>query len=295
MHGTRTTSTTSKLATEHKMIHFNLGLGNMCKAICGVGAGACNGAINVHWSKGSDISDINAKFGAQHTVTSSLGLIFAALFAKSVNNVSLSVLWFMYTSLTALHIYANMKCLRLVVFDYFNTERITRAAESFLDRVRGGEEPDTIYVEEPITVSSEEHLLLFGNLLKRRIPFKFGVSFDKFVGLSRMCSEEDIECTSGDLCHRKYSVALGPDNISILVVVSDDSRPVDKTKGYFHALILRKLVENDNSLCNGKALRDPVQEVVDRLWPHFERNACKVNWDLSQTELAGKGYEISIQ
>ena len=113
-----------------------------------------------------------------------------------------------------------------------------------------------------------------------------------------MCSEEDIiECTSGDLCHRKYSVALGPDNISILVVVSDDSRPVDKTKGYFHALILRKLalVENDNSLCNGKVLRDEVQEVVDRLWPHFERNACKVKWDLSQTELAGKGYEISIQ
>jgi len=39
--------------------------GNMCKAICGVAAGACNGAINLHWARGSDISDINAKFGAQ--------------------------------------------------------------------------------------------------------------------------------------------------------------------------------------------------------------------------------------
>lgn len=37
----------------------------MCKAICGVAAGACGGAINLHWAKGSDISDINAKFGAQ--------------------------------------------------------------------------------------------------------------------------------------------------------------------------------------------------------------------------------------
>ena len=121
-------------------------------------------------SKGSStpiLSDINTKFGAQHTVTSSLGLIFAALFAKSVNNVSFSALWFMYMSLTALHIYANMKCLRLVVFDYFKTERITRVAESFLYRVRGGEEPDTIYVEESIAVSSEEHLLLFGNLLEK--------------------------------------------------------------------------------------------------------------------------------
>ena len=41
------------------------GAGNMCKAMCGVAAGACNGSINIHWSKGSDISDINAKFGAQ--------------------------------------------------------------------------------------------------------------------------------------------------------------------------------------------------------------------------------------
>jgi len=39
--------------------------GNMCKAMCGVAAGACNGAINIHWARGSDISDINAKFGAQ--------------------------------------------------------------------------------------------------------------------------------------------------------------------------------------------------------------------------------------
>ena len=37
----------------------------MCKAMCGVAAGACGGVINLHWAKGSDISDINAKFGAQ--------------------------------------------------------------------------------------------------------------------------------------------------------------------------------------------------------------------------------------
>lgn len=44
---------------------FGLGLGNTCKAMCGVAAGACGGVINLHWAKGSDISDINAKFGAQ--------------------------------------------------------------------------------------------------------------------------------------------------------------------------------------------------------------------------------------
>ena len=30
-------------------------LGNMCKAICGVAAGACGGSINLHWAQGSDV------------------------------------------------------------------------------------------------------------------------------------------------------------------------------------------------------------------------------------------------
>ena len=42
-----------------------IGAGNVCKAMCGVAAGACNSAINLYWAEGSDISDINAKFGAQ--------------------------------------------------------------------------------------------------------------------------------------------------------------------------------------------------------------------------------------
>lgn len=34
--------------------------------MCGVAAGACGGAIELYWAdKGSDISDINAKFRAQ--------------------------------------------------------------------------------------------------------------------------------------------------------------------------------------------------------------------------------------
>ena len=32
-------------------------LGNMCKAICGVAAGACGGSINLHWAQGSDVRE----------------------------------------------------------------------------------------------------------------------------------------------------------------------------------------------------------------------------------------------
>ncbi len=261
----------------------------MCKAICGVGAGACNGAINVHWSRGSDISDINAKFGAQHTVTGSLGLIFAAFFAKSVNNLPLNILWFLYSLLTALHVFANMMCLKLVAFDYFNTERLTMVVESFLERIRRGEDSGKIFVEEPIMVSSQE-ALLFG--ISRRIPIHMGVSFNSLVRSSDM-DEEEIKDAIGDISNKKYTVTLGT-NRSIYVAMNEDSDNTDKTKAYFHGLILRKLIESDDSIRNGKVLKDAVEEVVNKLWPHFHASAINGHWDLSKTELTTKGYGISI-
>jgi hypothetical protein len=71
----------------------NTGAGNMCKAICGVAAGAVGGVFNLHWARGSDIADIQAKFGAQHTVTGSLGLLFAYLFVQSVAHIDPTRVW----------------------------------------------------------------------------------------------------------------------------------------------------------------------------------------------------------
>ena len=84
-------------------------LGNMFKAICGVAAGACGGSIHLYWAKGSDISDINAKFGAQHTVTGVVGLVFAGVFAKSASRVGPGRLAMSYIVLTCLHLYGNVK------------------------------------------------------------------------------------------------------------------------------------------------------------------------------------------
>ena len=260
----------------------------MCKAMCGVAAGACNGSINVHWSRGSDISDINAKFGAQHTVTGSLGLLFAAAFAKSVSNVSSHILWMLYTTMTVVHIFANMMCMKLVAFDYFNAERMTDVVESFLDRVRDGEDPSKILVEAPIGVSFQEALFFRSS---RRMPIKMGVSFDYLATQSKM-NDSVITQAARDISNVKYAVLLG--HKSILIAVSDGSTPSDKAKGYFHALILRKLVEYDNSIQNGVALKNASVEVVNRLWPHFKSSARKAQWNLDKTELNTQGYEVDV-
>lgn len=133
-------------------------LGNMCKAICGVAAGACGGAINLHWAKGSDISDINAKFGAQHTVTGGLGLLFAAVFATSISSAPTSVVWALYASLTAIHIYANAQCMKLVAFDSLNTPRMLLLASQYFSQREATACANTSTMMDPQTMSKIEPL-----------------------------------------------------------------------------------------------------------------------------------------
>lgn len=261
----------------------------MCKAICGVAAGACNGAINVHWAKGSDISDVNAKFGAQQTVAGSLGLIFAALFAKTVSAISPHTLWILYLFLTGVHIYANMKCMKLIAFDYLNVDRMVILSENFLERIRRGEEPEKIVVDSPTTVSSQESLV-FGS--KRSPPIRMGISFDSFARLVR-ANDNMVAQIVNDMEETGYAIGLV--NRQILIVIRDMASPVDRTKAYFHALVLNRIMETDGSISYyDVAVKKAVEEIVHRLWPHFAKSAEIAKWDLNKSVFATEGYEVAI-
>ncbi|KAI2503618.1 Vitamin B6 photo-protection and homoeostasis [Fragilaria crotonensis] len=122
--------------------------GNMCKAICGVAAGAVGGVFNLHWAQGSDIADIQAKFGAQHTVTGSLGLLCAYQFVQTVAQVDPTHLWALYGALTILHLYANMRCMKIIAFDYLNTPRMRMVIQQFLEQWNNGQ-AETLTILNP--------------------------------------------------------------------------------------------------------------------------------------------------
>jgi len=179
----------------------------MCKAVCGVAAGACGSAINVHWAKGSDISDINAKSGAQHTVTGALGLICAAMFARSVSDAPGPVLWSLYAALTALHIFANVMCMKLVALDRVNGPRMALLVNNFLDgwehsgdedsskRSENSDEPKnettTLMLDAPDTIARKEPLFfLLQRLPQPPMKMRMGVSFNDFAALSERSQSE---------------------------------------------------------------------------------------------------------
>lgn len=254
----------------------------MCKAVCGVAAGAVGGVFNLHWAKGSDVADIQAKFGAQHTVTGSVGLIFAALFAKSVSGVIGPRLWTLYFTLTALHIYANMQCMKLIVFESLNTPRLNILAYLFLKEWENGQ-VEGVALMEPVSMARHEPLFFF---LSETAPspctIQFGASFDRHLA----SQSSDPTELSRRLHEDMYVVSIRGRRVS--VSVAKDATPRDKAKAYLHAVLL------------GRASKDSNPELVARVqlqsaWPTFERSCQQTGWDLDKTELQSMGYELSLE
>lgn len=270
-----------------------ISVGNMCKAMCGVAAGACSGPINLHWAKGSDISDISAKFGAQNTVTGSLGIVFAAVFARSVSILPMTPLWILYGVLTFLHIVANRRCMRLIAFDSFSTVRMDIVIAQFLKEY----EPSTskpIELPTPNDVASQEPLL-FTTITPNRPthPIVMGVSFNEFVDHT---TEHTREAPGLLVGMENYWIAVGKGtrNPQILVALPENISPADTAKAYFHARLLDDIMVTNPSI-SIKDAESVASTRIENAWKEFQQQASRTGWDVRQTELKNKGYELAVQ
>lgn len=294
-------------------------LANMCKAMCGVAAGACGGSIAVFWtSRGTDISDINAKFGAQHTVTAGLGLLFAALFAQSVATTRSWVVWILYFALTALHLLANRRCMRIIAFTNMNQIRLNMILSEFLDKWSRAEATSSISTPEEI--ASREPLLFGydGNKQSKRVPVYFGVSFNEFVERSCGCDaqannkEEFVtDILSSISTEQQYAISIGRIKRStpcIVVSLLDKCTRLEKIKAYFHSSLLCRTIEQvelqRNVSCTGRVLltdadllvaNQVASEDLSNAWSTFIYECGVAGWNLNQSELQGNGYEITIR
>lgn len=277
----------------------------MCKAICGVAAGAVGGVFNLHWAQGSDIADIQAKFGAQHTVTGSLGLLCAYQFVQTVAQVKPSHLWGLYASLTVLHLYANMRCMKIIAFDYLNTPRMRMVIQQFLDQWNNGQ-AENLSLMQPKVLARKEPLL-FGITSPRKPTSSrilFGESFEKHRQLSdgnTRATHQLLTLLPESIRDQKYLISASssssPSSLSsrrrrkkrlVVVSLAVDATPRHKARAYLHAVLL------------GRALQDSQPELVatvqlESAWPSFERACQQGGWDLDKTQLHTRGYELSLE
>jgi len=288
--------------------------------MCGVAAGACGGAINLYWAKGSHISDINAKFCAQNTMTGSVGLILAATFVRSISSAPSYMLWSLYSLLTFLHIFANVQLMKLVAFDYLNLSRMNILASKFLNqynfekrkRKQLSSSSNDVVLDSPASVSNVEPLFFLFRKRSHPFPIHFGLSFNDFVHHFGRPLPPASNLQSA-LKSEGYVVAIGTkrvDHLCILILLSNHSTKIQKAKAYFHAFILERALEKRGIKSNGQILsllspsdiqeRAQMAEIdtvecIDDAWEVFCKSANESGWNLHETELRGKGYEVDFE
>lgn len=283
-----------------------ISLGNMCKAICGVAAGACGGTINLHWAScGTDISDIQAKFGAQHAVTASLGLIVAALSAKSLAQVPTGQLWSWYFGLTALHIWANRKCMRLMSFTGLNTVRLRMILNTYLEQHSGETNTDSTLTSPNSTLLSPEQAAQKEPLMflppRHPLPIEYGVSFHHVA--KKLDHEETALRSILENEKQSYWIFTSMRNhkpVSIMVALKKGITPLDQAKSYFHATLLARELsrlhkQGSNGMDDVQKVQQQISNGIESQWERFANECRNAGWDLTKTELQTQGYHVEIQ
>jgi hypothetical protein len=126
-------------------------LSSVCKSLCGISAGAANGAIVEHMAQTNNLAEVLAKGGAQHTAVSLFGLGFGMWFAR-VANQSPRRVWAAYIVLTILHLIANYAAMRVLAFTSINRHRLDVLLSSF-GAGEGVPLPATVAGKETIIVN----------------------------------------------------------------------------------------------------------------------------------------------
>jgi hypothetical protein len=231
--------------------------------------------------------------------------------------------------------------MRLLHLTYLNVERLRIVADDFLAKIPppahyygssesaasasssstsplsvfAGLAPSapSLFLPTPREVAEREPLwfLPLRPPSKRSIRIEFGVPFERFAGATRW-SEDDVQAALGS--DGSYLVGLStsprrrsPRSRSIVVAIASGATPLQQTKAYFHALLLRRRVNEAYPAASGldwsdrgrlRLVEGAVQREMDDssiTWKLFCRECARSGWDLKRSELQSRGYEVSVQ
>ena len=300
---------------------------NVCKALCGVAAGAVGGPVQLHWASrlglgDEGLSEVAAKGGAQRTVVGATGLVLSGLFARWMGGRGANrPLWVgMYVMLTALvssslcvcagssaltriietiqHLAANYRSMRIVRLDWLNRDRMDLVLDDFLRRDGGG--GVTLGLMDPAGAARAESLVFRPRVRQHRCGIRLGVSFNDLAGSSNESSSElQSRLIGGVGDGYVLSASNNGRRMSILVCCLRSLSRRDLARTCLHAKLLeRALSELELSGCRIDSSPQLAQARADsdvaRLWPKFEKTAQAVGWNLDRTEIHSEGYEVSI-
>ncbi|EQC27487.1 hypothetical protein SDRG_14690 [Saprolegnia diclina VS20] len=189
---------------------------SVCKAMCGVAAGATRSSLTAHFAKTDNMADIAAKEGSQETFVTLLGLLTGMYFANVVNQSRASV-WVAFLLLTAIHVVANYKAVTSLCIPTLNQARATLAIRSFRGSQTQRLSIARVNAMEPILPRRDGPRILLGG----RLP-------------------PSLDLPSLLALHKDDHYVLTVDAASSTVVASlfVSATPMDELKAYFNAVVV---------------------------------------------------------
>lgn len=103
----------------------------ICKAACGVSAGATKACITNYFCLTNNVADVATKENTQETAVTLLGLVLGMLFSSIFSNNG-SFAWISFTVLTVLHVYCNYRAVSCLKLNTLNRSRCWFLARQFL-------------------------------------------------------------------------------------------------------------------------------------------------------------------
>jgi hypothetical protein len=116
-------------------------VGSICRAMCGIAAGATRAALTHHFALRRNHGDIAVKEGTQETAVNLIGMLSGIAVAKWLDasgQHKLAITWLVFSVLTVIHVYANYRAIKSLVLKSINVERMELLVDDFINRSSQG-------------------------------------------------------------------------------------------------------------------------------------------------------------
>ena len=269
----------------------------LCRTLCGISAGATKGSITQHFAIESNMADLNAKEGTQETLVSLIGMVLGIALArmiqvmdeqskivvKSASKIgsgssdggSLSSLlyvhgafvatWYIFVSLTWVHVWANyvgVNNLRLKSFNRQRAEVVLRPIIQNITNVVNGDmkkvKSDSIAIKTKILQSRDDIKMISPSQCRESLLRSFGtmitqgklrLGVDLKSALNDLSDKEVIHLAGYLFSDEKYLISVTGigSRTKINVVLHVDANDEDKLKAFVHGLIIEMCMNATNT------------------------------------------------
>ena len=261
--------------------------GCICRAMCGVAAGATRAAMTSHFALQNNFADLAAKEGAQETAVNLVGLVGGMLLSKYLEG-HLVLTWAMFLFLTAIHIISNYMAVRSLALRSLNLQRAWILVNNFLEK-RELLDPYQVSLREQIFWPSLFEVLWGNNLGLKEL--QLGASIEKTVDkddFARLLLSSNEGKDTYILNIKRMQPKKYLPEFCVLVSFHKNVNNYHVLRAFFHASFLLYAAKRDPfistlNLAFVERMKADADSQFDMFSSAFEKNGA--SWDINKSHL----------